>query len=104
KYLIKAILGKPQCNALFSEFDVLKIKQLYLKNVILYINKNKDKFQQRQTPYNLRESSITFTTIRSRLTVCNRQLNFMSNKLANIIPSSFIRNKISKSLINGINQ
>lgn len=58
KQIIKATLGKNMfypSNNLFSEFKVLTIKQLYIKNLLLFINKNKNLFVARTLSYNIRQ-------------------------------------------------
>jgi hypothetical protein len=102
KYIIKTILGKPRLyptRDLFNEFQVLTVRQLYIKNLINYITKNKNKFLLRETSsnLNLRPSRVTFHQVRIDLNVCRRQFTYTSQRLINFIPIKFIENRISKS-------
>lgn len=93
KHLIKTILGKPRLyptKYLFNEFKVLTVRQLYIKNLIIFIKNNRHLFLFRDTNLNLRPSRKRFENIRMDLNVCRRQYFYIANKLINNIPDYLI--------------
>jgi hypothetical protein len=99
RHIIKAALNRPRrypSHLLFIEFPVLTVRQLYVKNIILYISKNRNIFTPQERTYNFREQS-SFQINRTDLTVCRRQFQYISNRLINLIPENLITNKRTKS-------
>jgi hypothetical protein len=94
KHIIRAAFGKPRryhSRLLFEEFGVLTLRQIYIKNLIVYINKNRNLFIPRQATYQLRASSTSSYEINiTPLTVCRRQFIYMGSRIINIIPEDFI--------------
>lgn len=106
KHIIRAALGRPRMypsRLIFEEIDLPTLRQSYVTNAILYINKNKHKFTARVTPYQIRPTvSNTYNITFTRLTACRHQLPYYCNKLINTLPAKFIENKITRKLINEI--
>lgn len=92
KHIMRAALGKPRLypsSELFREFDVLTLRQLYIKSLIQYADKNKIQHDIRETPYNLR--NLTVVQNRVDLNVCRYQFNYRVNRLINVVPSRIIK-------------
>lgn len=100
KLLLRAALGKPRLypsEDLFDDFNVLTIRQLYIKNLVIYINKNMGKFLTSHYNHNLRPSSKTKYIIpKTKSSAINHQLFYTSSKLINIVPDNFIDEKLTK--------
>lgn len=105
KYIIKTILGKPRLyptSDLFNEFKVLTVRQLYIKNLIIYIKKNKNKFllRERNLNLNLRPIRETFHQDRMDLNVCRRQFTYLSQRIINLVPTHFVANTSRSKKLN----
>lgn len=98
KLIIKTILNRPKIyptDLIFKEFNVMTIRQLYIKSVISYINKYKTNFSYTNNTvtgsYLLRpESTCRYKTYHTNITAIRKQIKYTSTKLINIIPSHFI--------------
>ena len=103
KHILRAALGRPRrypSRDLCKELNVLPLRKLYIKNLILYINVNRNSFILRRSNYNLRpNSSNTFETTRTDLNVCRRQIGFICDKLVNHVPEKFITKKITNKVV-----
>lgn len=100
KHIIKVALNKPRLyptRTLFQESSILSIKQLYLKNLTLYLINNKNLFNTRVTPYNTRRIFWTSNLIETNLSVCRMQFPYRCERLVNLIPHELLANSpISK--------
>jgi hypothetical protein len=77
-------------SLIFKEFNVLTVRQLYLKCVIKYVNRYRVNFEISDVSlgyYSLRPNIANYFKIyRTNLTSLRRQLLYISSKLANKIP------------------
>lgn len=108
KHLIRAALGRPRLYPsarVFEELEVPTLRQIYVKKIILHINKNINNFEIKDNPYNTRSTtSNTYNILFSKLTVCKRQFSYYSCVFANKVPNHFISQKITHKLIKEIDE
>jgi hypothetical protein len=95
KMIIKTIMFKPRLYSseqLFNDFQVLTVRQLYIKCLFKFIYKYKTTFNIRSDIiYGLRPESCNKYQIRnSKFTILRRQLKYISSKLINVIPNKLI--------------
>lgn len=99
RHILKAALQRPRrypSHLLYEEFPVLTVRQLYIKNLILYINRSKNTFTPYFPAYNFRSPS-NYRVSRTDLIVCRRQFPYVVNKLINLLPENLILDSITKS-------
>jgi hypothetical protein len=101
KHIIRAALGRPRLypsRLIFEEIKLPTLRQTYVTNLILFINKNRHLFTARTIPYNIRPTTLNpFNTQFTSLTSCKRQYMYQSNRLINKVPDYFINERIAKN-------
>ena len=106
KHLLRAALGRPRLypsKMLFIELNVLTLRQIYLLKIIKYINKNRYLFFLRNINYSTRPAfTNVYISDLTRLSTARRQFRYYSNILINKIPSKFVSDKITKSLVKDV--
>lgn len=107
KLIIKTILKKPRLyptSLIFNEFNVLTVRQLYIKSVIKYINKYRGNFRYSSNAlanyYSLRPTANKFQIYPSNCESLRKQLIYISTKIINEMPARFFNDntKISCKL------
>jgi len=104
KHIIRAALGRPRLypsRDIFLEFKVPTIRQNYMKNIILHINKNKSNIPAHITPHNTRPNN-RFNTELIKLTICRHQFTYYCSYIINKIPNNFIDKQITRNLSKSI--
>ena len=105
KHIIRAALGRPRLypsKLIFDELRALTIRQLYIRNLIIYLNHNKKLFITRNLSYRIRPlgNSICIPAFNKR--ICRHQTYYICCKLLNIIPIDFVYSKLRISNLNNI--
>lgn len=88
KLVIKIILRKPMrypTEEVFNNFQVMNVRQLYVREILKKIHNNSSSMTVREHPYNTRNRHL-YLLDRARISLYQRHFNYLAPKIYNLLP------------------